>query len=89
MNKLCVDIIILYVTRRKGKKENLHLNGVMTINPVTGWFEITQYNDKITILIADLVDTMWMHRYSIPIEITHDQGSEFIAQKFRKSLIEI
>ena len=42
--------------------------------PVTGWFEITQYNDKIEILIASLVETTWLSRYPRPMEITYDQG---------------
>ena len=45
-NKLCVDIILPYSIRRKGKKEHLHLKSVTMINPVTGWFEIAQYEDK-------------------------------------------
>ena len=39
---------------------------------VTGWFEITQYNDKIAISIANLVETTWMSRYPIPTEITYN-----------------
>ena len=44
------------------------------IDPVTGWFEITQYNDKREISIANLVGTTWLSRYPIPMEITYDQG---------------
>ena len=44
------------------------------IDPLTGWFEIAQYNDKRAISIANLVETMWMSRYPIPIEITYVQG---------------
>ena len=42
---------------------------------VTGWFEIAQYDDIRAISIADLVETTWIYRYPIPIEITYDQGS--------------
>ena len=45
------------------------------IDPVTGWFEITQYNDKGAIYTASLVDTKWLSRYPRPMEITYDQGS--------------
>ena len=58
------------------------------IDTVTGWSEITQYNDKRVISIANLVETTWMSRYPVPMEITYDQGSEFIGHEFRKSLIE-
>ena len=73
-NKICVYLIGTYSIRRKGKKENLHLKSVTIIDPITGWFEVIQYNDKRAITIADLVETAWMSRYPIPIEITYDQG---------------
>ena len=52
--KLCVDLIGPYVIRIKGKKENLNLKAVKTIDPVTGWSEITQYNNKRAISIYKL-----------------------------------
>ena len=58
------------------------------IDPVTGWFKITQYTNKIEISIANLVETMWLSRYPRTMEITYNQGSEFIFHNFRKSLIE-
>ena len=58
------------------------------IDPITGWFEIAQYEDKRAILIADLVKTRWLLRYPRPIEIMHDKGKEFISNEFRKLLIE-
>ena len=59
------------------------------INPITGWFEIVRYYDKTAISIADLVENTCLSRYPRPIEITYNQGSEFIGHEFRKSLIEI
>ena len=58
------------------------------IDPVTGWFEITQYNDKRAISITNLFGTMWLSRYPRPTYITYGRGSEFIGQKFSKSQIE-
>ena len=58
------------------------------IDPVTGWFKITQYDNKRLISIAELVETTWLTRYPRPMEITYDQGSEFIGHEFRKYLIE-
>ena len=58
------------------------------VGPVIGWFEIAQYEDKRAISIMNLVETMWLSGYPRPIEITYDQGLEFIDNKFRKSLIE-
>ena len=43
------------------------------INPITGWFEMAQYNDKRAISIANLVETTWMSRDHRPIEIMYDQ----------------
>ena len=48
------------------------------IDPVTVWFEIVQYDDKISITIANLVETTWLSRYPGPIKITYDQGKAFI-----------
>ena len=58
------------------------------INLIMGWFELIQYNDKQEITIAALDETTWLTRYSLPIEIMYDQGSEFIGHEFRKYLIE-
>ena len=58
------------------------------IDPVTGWFKITQYDDKIEITIANLVKTVWLTRYSRPMEITYNQGLEFIGHEFRTPLVE-
>ena len=58
------------------------------IDPVTGWFEVVQYYDKRAITIANLFETTWLSRYPRSIEITYDQGKEFIGHDFRKSLIE-
>ena len=53
------------------------------IDPVTGWFEIAQYNDKRAISISNLVETKCLSRYPIPIEIMYDQGSYFIGNEYR------
>ena len=36
-------------------RENLHLKAVIVVEPVKGWFEIAQYDNKRTISIANLV----------------------------------
>ena len=58
------------------------------IDIVTGWFEVVRYDDKISITIANLVETKWLSRYPRPIEITYYQGKEFIGYEFRKYLID-
>ena len=73
----------------KWKEIKFKFKAVTMIYPVTEWFEITQYDDKIVISIVKLVETMWMFRYPRPMEITYDQESQFIGHEFRKSLIEI
>ena len=45
-NKLCVYLIGPYIIRRKGNKETVIIKSITTIDSVTGWFEITQYDDK-------------------------------------------
>ena len=66
-NKLCVYLIGPYITIRKGQKEKLNLKDVTPIDTVTEWFKITQYDEKIAISITNLVETMWLTRYPIPM----------------------
>ena len=61
----------------------------MIINPLTVRFKISQHDNERLIYIANLVETTQLSRYPRPIEITHDQGREFIGHRFRKYLIEI
>ena len=49
---------------------------------------MTQYDDKIAISIEKLVGTTWLTRYTRTMEITYDQGSDFIGNGVRKTLIE-
>ena len=44
------------------------------IDPITGWFKITQYDDKLVISIVKLVETTRLARYSNPKEIMYGQG---------------
>ena len=37
------------------------------VDPVRGWFEITQYKNKIAISTANLVETMLLIRYPRPM----------------------
>ena len=52
------------------------------IDPVTGWFEIKQYDDKKSITVAKIVEQEWLARYPRPYLITLDRGSKFIGQDF-------
>ena len=45
------------IHKEKWIERKLNLKAVTVIYPVKGWFKITQYNDKIAISIADLVET--------------------------------
>ena len=87
-NTVCVDLIWPYVIRIKVQKENLHIKAITILDTVTRWFEIIQYNNMRVISTADLVEIMWLSLYPRPMEITYDQGSEFISHEFRKSPVE-
>ena len=39
--------------------------------------------------MANLVETVWLSRYTITIEIKYGKGKEFIGREFRKPLIEM
>ena len=58
------------------------------IDPITGCFEVTQYSDKKAMTIANLVENTWIVWYPWPVEITYDQGGEFLSHEFNDSLIE-
>ena len=58
------------------------------IYSIKGQSKITQYDDKRATSIKNLVDNMWLAKYSRPIEIKYDQGSESIDHEFRKFPIE-
>ena len=73
--KICVDIIGPYVIIRKGQKENLNLKTVTMIDPGTGWFEITQYDNKRATSITNLVENTWLTIYPRPMEIAYYQVS--------------
>ena len=45
------------------------------IDPVTGWSERKEYNNKCAIKIENLVEMTWLNRYTWKTEITYDQGS--------------
>ena len=78
----CVDSIVPYKIPRKGK-EPLILKPVVTIDPVTIWFEVTQCDDKKAMTIADLVDTMWLSRHPWPPDIAYDRGREFLGYQLK------
>ena len=86
-NKLCVDLIGLYKILIKDI-EDIILKAVTTIDPVTGWFETTEYNGKKLMKIENLVETTWLVLYLWPVKITYDRGGESISHEFKISLIE-
>ena len=57
METIFVDLIVPYKIHRKWK-EPLILKGVNVIDPVTGWFEVTQYDNKKEMTIMNLVETV-------------------------------
>ena len=58
------------------------------IDSTTGWYQITQYDNKTVTSIENLVENPWLKKYPRPIEITYVQGSFFIGHEFRKSPID-
>ena len=62
---------------RKGKY-TLFLKAVTMKDPLTGWFAVTQYRNNKAMTISNLVETTWLVRYPWPVDITYDQGEEFL-----------
>ena len=78
-----------YVLIIKGQKENLNSEAIALIDPIIGWFKITQYDDKREIQIVNFVETVWLAIYPGPMEITYDQIYELIGHELRTYLSEI
>ena len=87
MEKLCVKLIVPYRICRKGK-ELLILKVVNKIDPVTGWFKVTKYNENKVTKAVNLVDTTWLSRYHWPSEITYDCRRESLGHEFKNIWIE-
>ena len=45
------------------------------IDPVTRWFKIIKYDNKCVIPIVNLVETTWLTKYHVSMEISYDQVS--------------
>ena len=58
-NKLCVDLTGTYKIRVKWK-EPLILKSITMIDPVNGWFEITQNIDNKLMTVANVVENTWL-----------------------------
>ncbi len=76
---LCVDLIRPYKIKRKGK-EDLTLWCLTMIDPVTGWFEMAQIENKAAANAADIAEKTWFTRYPIPQKLILDRGTEFMAE---------
>lgn len=63
---LCVNLIGPYQIKQKGIEQPLILKAVTMIDPVTGWFEITQYDDKKTVFVAEKFEQTWLNCYPWP-----------------------
>ena len=85
-NKLCVDLIDPYKTFQIWK-EPIILKAVTIIDPVTGWFEITQYIDKKWMTITNLVEATGIVMHPWRVYIDYNQGGEFLGQGFKISMI--
>ena len=53
-------------------KNNIILKAITMINPVMGWFEVTQYGDQKVATITNLLKSTWLTRYTWTWKITHN-----------------
>ena len=75
---LCRSNCTLRHIKKGTEKEKLNLKAFIMVDPVTLWFEITQYIYKRAISIAYLVEKTWLSGYPKQMEILYDQVPEFI-----------
>ena len=81
-NKIHVDIIGPYKICRKGR-DPLILKAVIMIDPISRWFDITQYNDKKSMTIANLVETMCLVRYPWPVESSMTEDGNYLVRSLK------
>jgi hypothetical protein len=55
------------------------LRALSMINPVKGWFKVTDIADKNASTVMEAFDNTWLTRYPRPQYIGYDNGSEFKA----------
>ena len=48
-----------------------------SLDPATGWFEITEIPDKTSARISQIFNSTWLARYPCPRKIIFDNGNEF------------
>ena len=63
----------------KGKHE-VKLHCLTMIDPATGWFEITEIDEKAADEITNRLEFTWLTRYPWPTEVVMDRGREFAAE---------
>jgi hypothetical protein len=81
-DRLCVDLIGPYNIKSNIKGVKIPpLKCVTMIDMATGWFEIKQYDDKISITVANIVEQEWFTHYLLQHSlITLDHTSKFIKE---------
>ena len=57
------------------------------MDPVTGWFEIVQYNNIKEATKSYLVEKAWLCRYPRPMVIMYDIIYELLGRAFKNNLI--
>ena len=84
--RLLVDIIIPYKIIIEVYDKPLIIRSSSRIYSATGWFEILQYNNKLTAIISNLVDQSWLCRHQSPTITTHNHGNEFLGHSFNNNI---
>ena len=64
-------------------KPTLILKSIATINHEMGWFEILRYNNNKAATISNLLETTWLDRYHLTIEMLYDCGAELLGSYFK------
>src|SRR5688500_1078054 len=85
-DKMCVDLIGLYKTRRKGQPD-LDCKCITMIDPASGWFKIHPYADIRAVTIANVVEQEWFSWYPWLTQITFDWGNKFLGHEFRQMVL--
>ena len=77
---------VKYKLTTSGKTITVDLLALTMIDRVTSWPEFAIAHDASAIHNAILFDKNWLCRYPRPLQVIHDNGSEFIGQEFQEML---
>ena len=81
---VAVDLVGPWTVRTRD--QHFKLTALSIVDCCTNWVELQLINNKSSEEVALVFDRTWLNRYPRPVEVIHDNGSEFIGAEFQELL---